>query len=203
MMNGIEAILAQIRDEAQKQAGELAAEAQKQAAAIRAAGDEKAKAEAAAVAAAGKARADAVLERARQDAIIEGRKQLAAEKQKLLDSAFDRALERLLALPEEEYSALLARLVVSACADGEGGELLFSARDRDRVGKSVLKKAEKALSGVQLTLAEDCAPIRSTFSRNEITIPWTVPRKPSIGAALETVARIGRCRSSAATMWTP
>jgi len=160
MMNGIEAILAQIRDEAQKQAGELAAEAQKQAAAIRAAGDEKAKAEAAAVAAAGKARADAVLERARQDAVIEGRKQLAAEKQKLLDSAFDRALERLLALPEEEYSALLARLVVSACADGEGGELLFSARDRDRVGKSVLKKAEKALSGVQLTLAEDCAPIR-------------------------------------------
>ena len=160
MMNGIEAILAQIRAEAQEQAARLTAEAEQQAAALRAEGEAKAKAEAAAVASAGTARAAAVLEKARQNAAIEGRKLAAAEKQRLLDGAFDRALGVLLSLPEDEYASLLAKLAVSACADGEGGELLFSAGDRARVGKTVLEKAQKALPGVKLTLAEDSAPIR-------------------------------------------
>ena len=160
MMNGIEAILAQIRAEAQEQADKLTAEARQQAEALRLEGERAAEAEAAAVAAAGQARAQAALEKARQDAASESRRQVAAEKQKLIDAAFDRALESLLTLPEAEYAALLARLAVAACADGEGGELLLSARDRARVGEQVLAQANKALPNGGLTLAADCAPIR-------------------------------------------
>ena len=160
MMNGIEAILAQIRAEAEAQAGQLTAEAEQQAAGLLEEGARKAEAERAAVAAAGQARAAAALEKARQDAVIEGRRQTAAEKQKLIDRAFAEALERLLKLPEEEYAALLAGLAVSACEDGTGGELLLSEKDRARVGAQVLAQAQKALPGAKLTLAEDCARIR-------------------------------------------
>lgn len=160
MMNGIEAILSQIRSDAERQAAELKADAQRQADALLAEGIELARAEAAEAASLGKARAAAILEKARQDAAIEARKRIAAEKQKLLDSAFDRALESLIQMPDDDYAMLLSALVVSACADGEGGELLFSAGDRARVGAAVLKRAKDRLPGAALTLSEDTAPIR-------------------------------------------
>lgn len=160
MMNGIEAILSQIRADAQQQAAELTADAQRQAADLLAEGERQAQAEAAAVAAAGKSRAAAVLEKARQDAAIEGRRRLATEKQKLLDSAFDRALSALLDMPEADYAALLADLAVSACSDGQGGELLLSPRDRERVGAAVLSRVQTRLPDAGLTLSKDTAPIR-------------------------------------------
>lgn len=63
-------------------------------------------------------------------------------------------------LPEAEYVALLSDLVVSACADGQGGELLFSSRDRERVGAVVLDRVSKRLPDIHLTLARDNTPIQ-------------------------------------------
>lgn len=159
-MNGIEAILTQIREDAERQAADLTADAKRQAAELLAEGERQAQAEADAVAAAGTARAAAMLEKARQDAAIESRKHIAAERQKLMDSAFDRALDALLTMPEADYAALLANLCVSACADGQGGELLLSAKDRVRVGAAVLERAQKHMPGVSLTLSQDTVPIR-------------------------------------------
>ena len=45
--------------------------------------------------------------------------------------------------------------------------------------------------------------VTQKMSWNDTTMPCTVPRNPIIGATLEAVARIGKCFSSAATIWTP
>ena len=140
-MDGLEKITARIsadadaeiqaiRDKAQAQAEELLAQARAQA--------EKEKGE---LLARGRRSAEERKARLISAAQMEGRKMSLAAKQ---DEAFRQALEEMCSLPEEQYIQLLARLAVQASSTGRE-QLIFSPKDRTRIGKAVVMAANDAL----------------------------------------------------------
>ena len=85
---------------------------------------------------------------------MEGRKGTLAVKQEMVSLAFDKALEALCGLPEEDYVAFLAGLAAKASVTGDE-EILLNARDRAAVGEKVVAAANAKLDGGKLTLAAD------------------------------------------------
>ncbi len=75
---------------------------------------------------------------------MERRKLELSAKQEVLSEAFDQALERLCTLPDEEYIQLLTALVLRAVTTGRE-QLIFSQKDRSRIGKAVVVAANEAL----------------------------------------------------------
>ncbi len=150
-MNGIEKITARIQEDSQKEIDEQLARARAEAADIIARYRAQAEAEAADIVARGeKAAAERESRLASVDQ-LECRKAVLGAKQEVIELAFRRAKEKLLALPQEEYVALLADLAVKASSTGRE-KLIFSQADRARVGKAVVvaanaKLAEAAVPG--------------------------------------------------------
>ena len=70
--------------------------------------------------------------------------QVDRERQDILSEAFDKALEQLCALPDEQYIQLLTHLVLQAVSTGKE-QLVFSPKDRNRIGKQVVVAANEAL----------------------------------------------------------
>ena len=94
---------------------------------------------------------------------LECRKAVLAAKQEVIELAFRRAKEKLLALPQEEYVALLASLAVKASSTGRE-KLIFSQADRARVGKAVVVAANDKLGpSAALTLSEETRPMDGGF----------------------------------------
>lgn len=84
-------------------------------------------------------------ERLASVAQMEAKKLTLATKQEMLEKAFDLALDRLVSLPDDEYVALLADLAVKAAVTGRE-QLIFSQKDRTRVGKQVVAAANEKLA---------------------------------------------------------
>ena len=132
-MNGIEKITARIDVQTQEQIREMQDKAQAQA-----------DRERADILARGRRAADERLERLKSAAGMETRKLELAMKQEVLSQAFDQALDQLCALPDAEYVELLTRLVLEASSTGKE-QLVFSPKDRARVGKQVVVAANEAM----------------------------------------------------------
>ena len=84
------------------------------------------------------------LERLKSAAQMERRKLELSAKQEVLGEAFDQALERLCSLPDQEYIQLLTALVLQAVTTGRE-QLIFSQKDRNRIGKAVVVAANEAM----------------------------------------------------------
>ena len=144
-MNGIEKLTQQISADAQAEIDALLADAQAKADAITADYAQRAEKAAADALSKGEAAAAQREERLLSMAAMEGRKELLAAKQEMVSKAFDLALEKLCALPDEEYVALLAKLAVASATTGRE-QLIFSQKDRTRVGKAVVTAANEMLA---------------------------------------------------------
>lgn len=144
-MNGIEKLTQQISADAQAEIDALLADAQAKADAITADYAQRAEKAAADALSKGEAAAAQREERLLSMAAMEGRKELLAAKQEMVSKAFDLALEKLCALPDEEYVVLLAKLAVAAATTGRE-QLIFSQKDRTRVGKAVVTAANEMLA---------------------------------------------------------
>lgn len=144
-MNGIEKITGKISADAQAEIDALAAQAQADAARIAAEYDAQARAEAEAILRRGREAAGQREERLGSVAGLEARKTVLAAKQDMVSRAFDRALEQLCALPDEDYVALLAVLCAKAARSGRE-QVWFSQKDRNRVGKAVVTRANELLA---------------------------------------------------------
>ena len=144
-MNGIEKITARIETDMKAEIEAILKDGEAKAAQMKAEYEAKAKAEAAAAEQAGKEAAERQLERLESAAKMDAKKELLAAKQACLDEAFEAARKKLLALPEDEYVELLAKLVVKSAKTGRE-ELIFNAADRERVGAKVVAKANAALA---------------------------------------------------------
>lgn len=83
--------------------------------------------------------------RAENAAQMEGRKLVLQAKQDMIGKAFDRALEQLLSLPEQEKIELLASLCVKASVSGDE-EVILSPADREAIGDKVVAKANELLA---------------------------------------------------------
>ena len=144
-MNGLDKITERIDADAKAEAGRILADAQAKADAIAAEWAEKARRETDDILARGKKNAAERQERLASVARLEGRKKLLGAKQEMLGKAFDRALEQLLGLPEEEYVELRAAMAAKASVTGRES-VAFSKRDRSRVGKQVVTRANEILA---------------------------------------------------------
>ncbi|MBR0160435.1 MAG: hypothetical protein IJQ02_03950 [Oscillospiraceae bacterium] len=84
---------------------------------------------------------------------MEARKKVLAVKQEMVEKSFEDAKQSLLSLPEEDYLALLSRLVRDA-AGTEGEEIILNRHDHEALGEKLLKIVNE--NGARFTLADDC-----------------------------------------------
>ena len=143
-MEGINKITQKIAQDAQAEIGRLMAETEEKVKAIQASAAAQAKEEAESIVERGRTAAGERLERLESASQMERRKLELAAKQEVLGEAFDLALEKLCSLPEKEYVDLLTRLALEAASTGKE-QLIFSQKDRNKVGKQVVMAANDAL----------------------------------------------------------
>ena len=161
-MNGIEKITQRIASDAQAEVDRILGDARDEAGRIAANYRAQADAEAAELAAKNEKAAAEREERLVSAAQMEARKVQLAAKQEMVEKAYIQALDKLCALPEEQYVAILADLLVKAYSNGKE-EAVFSPEDRERVGQDAVAKANE-LSGKQRRLSDETQPIRGGFS---------------------------------------
>ena len=159
-MDGIEKITARIRADADAELSQLREQTEAQILEIQTQSKTQADQERTAILARGRRAAEERLERLKSAAQLERRKLELAAKQEVLSEAFEQALEKLCALPEEEYIQLLTGMVLQAVSTGRE-QLVFSPRDRSRIGKQVVVAANEAL-------VKEVAPGTARF-------PWQTP----------------------------
>ena len=143
-MEGINKITAKIAQDAQADIDKLMAETGAKLQAIQADAAAQAQEEAHEIVEKGRMAAAERLERLKSASQMERRKLELAAKQEVLGEAFDLALEKLCTLPEQEYIDLLARLALEASSSGKE-QIIFSQKDRAKVGKQVVMAVNDAL----------------------------------------------------------
>lgn len=151
-MNGIDRITDRIEADAREQAKAIIAEAEAKCAEIRKENEKKAQERYLQLIRNGTKDCESGLERRKSAAEMDAKKSVLALKQDCVAEAFDMAKRRLADMPEDSYVGFLASLAASAAADGSG-EIVLSARDRERCGKAVLERANAALAANGLTPA--------------------------------------------------
>lgn len=151
-MNGIDRITDRIEADAREQAKAIIAEAEAKCAEIRKENEKKAQERYLQLIRNGTKDCESGLERRKSAAEMDAKKSVLALKQYCVAEAFDMAKRRLADMPEDSYVGFLASLAASAAADGSG-EIVLSARDRERCGKAVLERANAALAAKGLTPA--------------------------------------------------
>ncbi len=143
-MEGIEKITAKIAEDAQAEVSRLMAETDEKVKAIQTSAAAQAQQEANEIVEKGRMAASERLERLSSAAQMERRKLELSAKQEVLGEAFDLALSKLCALPEKDYIDLLTKLALEASSSGKE-RLIFSQKDRNKVGKQVVIAANEAL----------------------------------------------------------
>lgn len=143
-MDGIDKITQRIQEDAQRELAQLEAQTQAQVDQILSQARAQADKERQDILRRGEQQAQERRERLISAAGMEGRKLALGAKQEMLSQAFDLALEKLCSMPDEEYVALLTQLALKAVSTGRE-QLIFSPKDRTRIGKAVVMAANDAL----------------------------------------------------------
>lgn len=156
-MKGTEKIIAHIEADAQTQADAVLGEARQRCEAIKARFDEKA----------ARLYSDRIREgvKACQDqedsalriSRMEARKSVLSVKQEMVEKSFDLAVQQIVALPDEKYTAFLANLVKKAGPAGDE-EIILNAADRARVGEALLKAVNA--DGAKMKLSDETRDIK-------------------------------------------
>ncbi|HPE16544.1 MAG TPA: V-type ATP synthase subunit E family protein [Oscillospiraceae bacterium] len=186
-MNGIEKITAHIESDSMEETRLIREEAEKKAAAIRAGYEKAAQDEYNKLVAASQKDSASRLERLGSVAGVDARKTILAAKQEMLDRAFDLALSKLSALPEERYVPLVASLAANASRNGKE-EIILSEQDLKRCGDKILAAANRKLAEAgktaALTLSPKTAPIQGGLILSDGNI--------EINCTFETLVRLQR-----------
>ncbi len=156
-MKGTEKIIAHIEADAQAQADAVLGEARQRCEAIKARFDEKA----------ARLYSDRIREgvKACQDqedsalriSRMEARKSVLSVKQEMVEKSFDLAVQQIVALPDEKYTAFLANLVKKAGPAGDE-DIILNAADRARVGEALIKAVNA--DGAKMKLSDETRDIK-------------------------------------------
>lgn len=185
-MTGIEKITGRITADAEAEAQGVLAEAETQANAITARYQAEAERVGREARAKGEAAAADREEHLASAAGMQARQLLLSTRQELLDAAFDRALEKLCTLPEQQAILLLVRLAVSASTTGKE-QLQLNAADSAAYGERVVTAANATLGERgQLTLS----PTPGTFQGGLVLSDGAV----DVNCTYETLVRLARGR---------
>ena len=191
-MNGIEKITQRIASDAQAEVDRILGDAREEAARISANYRAQADAEAQELDAKNERAAAEQEERLISAAQMKASRLQLAAKQEMVEKAYIQALDKLCAMPEEQYVAVLAGLLVKASSNGKE-EAVFSKEDRERVGKAAVAKANE-LSGKQLRLSEETQPIRGGFILKDKNV--------EVNCTFETLVRLQKAETAGAVVKT-
>ena len=157
-MKGTDKIIAHIRSDAKAQADAILAQAEQQCAAIRADFEQKAADTYGEKIRAGVKDCQEQVDSADRIARMEAKKELLGLKQDMVSLCFDRACQKIVELPPEQYTAFLAKLAAQAAVTGRE-EILLNARDKKKLGTKVIEAANALLVQAgkpgELRLAEE------------------------------------------------
>ncbi len=153
-MKGTEKIIAHIQADAQAQVDAILAKCEEQCAALRSEYEAKANAAYEERLRVGKEECAAQTDSAVRLAQMEARKAVLALKQEMISESFDIACGKIVALPQDQYVALLAKLAKEAAVTGSE-RIVLNKRDKAAVGAAVVEKANALLGEGKLTLAEE------------------------------------------------
>lgn len=183
-MNGIEKITRRIDADEQAAIDSLLAAAKEQAAQIDARFQTQADAERTDLHARNERNAAQHEERLIGVAELEARKSALAVRGGIVDKAFDRALDKLCALPDEQYVSVVSSMLTKAAPDGKG-TVLFSERDRAHIGERAVAEANRMLGNIgALTLSPKTRPLRGGFV--------LVHGKVEVNCGFETLIRLAK-----------
>ena len=160
-MNGIEKITRRIQEDSQAEIDRILNEAQAEAARIADKYRAQADAESAVLAAKNEKAAVEREERLVSVAQMEARKVQLAAKQEMVEKVYELALEKLCAMPDTQYTQVVASLLVQAAPEGRG-EVIFSPEESKRIGKEAVAPANEKLNG-KLILSEETRSIKGGF----------------------------------------
>lgn len=160
-MEGMERIRESILEEAKEQAENVIKEAQLGAATIEEQAVKKAEENTRNRLLKAEDEAEEAQRRMLSMAELDLKKQALGVKQSLIDRAFDKALERLNSLPEEEYADMVVSALESADLKG-GEELIVPEKDRVKFREGLLKKVNEEL-GFELKLSEEVRAMQGGF----------------------------------------
>jgi V/A-type H+/Na+-transporting ATPase subunit E len=73
------------------------------------------------------------------------RKDILTERQKIIDSAFQEAMDNLLKMKDEEYQKIIINMILPNVLTGNE-EIVFSERDKARLGKDFLYKINQEIN---------------------------------------------------------
>ncbi len=111
----------------------------------------------------GRQRAGRERERLLSTARLEERKAVLAGKQELIEEIFREALERVMSLGEKDMLDLLSGVAIGSFPGGEV-EIVLSPADRKLLGKKLVERINKSLSGkgagAKAVLSQETRPIR-------------------------------------------
>ena len=144
-MKGTEKIIAHIQADADAQAAAIIAKAEEQCKAVSAEYEAKAKEAYSEKIRLGVKDCEAKVESMGRIAEMEAKKSVLSLKQEMVSKSFDKAIEMIVALPQEEYVEFLAKLAAEAATVGDE-TIVLNARDKAAVGEAVIKAADEKLS---------------------------------------------------------
>lgn len=150
-MDGQQKIIDKILSDATHDAGEMLSEALKKAEALVAAKQAEADAEYDLSVEEARKAGEEVVRRRLTVADLEVKKLLLSAKKQAVDEAFEESLKKLLALPKEEYAALVESMIASAADDGD--VVVISENDKNVLTKAVFDKISAKI-GKKLTLSD-------------------------------------------------
>lgn len=161
-MTGLEKIVKQIQDEARQSADAVVTQAEAEAREI----TEKAKAESAKksaeIEAKSKSDVENFLASAKSAAALSVRRAVLAEKQKIISELIAEAQESIYTLPDNEYFALILKMA-GRFALPEDGEILFSAKDFNRLPDNFADSLNKVANGGKLSISKETRNIDGGF----------------------------------------
>ena len=191
-MNGIEKITQRIASDAQAEVDRILGDAREEAARISANYRAQADAEAQELDAKNERAAAEQEERLISAAQMKASRLQLAAKQEMVEKAYIQALDKLCAMPKEQYVDVLAKLLVEASSNGKE-EAVFSKEDREQVGKAAVEKANQ-ISGKQLRLSEETQPIRGGFILKDKNV--------EVNCTFETLVRLQKAETAGAVVKT-
>lgn len=150
-MDGQQKIIDKILSDATHDAGEMLSEALKKAEALVAAKQAEADAEYDLSVEEARKAGEEVVRRRLTVADLEVKKLLLSAKKQAVDEAFEESFKKLLALPKEEYTALVESMIASAADDGD--VVVISENDKNVLTKAFFDKISAKI-GKKLTLSD-------------------------------------------------
>ncbi|MCI9274013.1 MAG: hypothetical protein HFE39_08685 [Clostridiales bacterium] len=162
-MTGLDKIIEQIRQEAEQAAQEQIRQGREQADKLLQEGRRQAQEKADRLSEAAQRDAEDLAARLQSATALECRKRVLLAKQRLIGEVIEQAKQSLYELPDNEYFALLERMIKTH-ALSQSGELKLSSKDLNRLPSGFLDRVAKSIpAGGRLRLSEQAAQIDGGF----------------------------------------